>query len=419
MRLVLRLDSPGEAPVEREFDERGGVIGRSSECDWVLECPQKLISRRHAVIAFDQDRFWLYDASANGVFHNQSAEPIGAGWRVPLEDGDSFRMGDFVAHASIVDGAASPQVQAEPVPVEAPQIPSAPELAVLPSPTLPKHPERPIEALDFGTLDSRRASTAPLQQTLANTLDEFQPPRVFIPDDWDFALEASSDAQREAPTAVVSRQLMGRQVQAREALWAALLPGDSDYDAVPEITPELAAALGRSLRVCIDGLIALRTEFDTVEQELTGKARAPEGADADALCRALFAESNPDATVTALECMAKDMCGKHTDVVSGFRRSVDTIIGQFTPKKFEERWERHKKGEAGSKAPVSRVTSRLGLKTGFWGFYNAWHDEQLRIGYKAVHRLFEKMFLSIYTGRRQGEPGRAAEQGSAKGDRDR
>src|SRR5690625_4901225 len=83
------------------FDELGGVIGRSPECDWVLECPRKLISRRHAIVTFEDGEFSLYDASANGVFHNASDEPIGNGWRQPLADGDNLRMGDFVFAVSI------------------------------------------------------------------------------------------------------------------------------------------------------------------------------------------------------------------------------------------------------------------------------------------------------------------------------
>lgn len=373
MRLNIILENPQSDPSSPSnahvFDERGGVIGRSAECDWVLECPQKTISRRHAMVAFEDGQFYLYDSSANGVFHNDGREPVGMGWRVPLLDGDRLRMGELRMRVQLLD-----------VPASAPSEPPA-SLA-------------PVEEVAV----SRHAGYAGL-------IDGFRPPRVTIPDDWDPLVEPAA----EPPAPSLSRHLDALEPACVRALWKGLGLGGDGMEG-SQLSPELVGSLARSLRICMEAILALRAEFDAVEQRLTRRrpaAPAPSMAslgqfeDADSFCRALIGDDE-DGRARLLEDLSsalEHMRGRHADVVAGFEGAVDTVLGQFAPEKIEQR-RKNQPDEA--RQSWSDARGRLSPGGANWAFYRAWHDAQRAEGYPAVHQLFEKKFVAIYA-RRLGE----------------
>ena len=63
-------------------------IGRDLDNDWVIDCPNRLISRHHCVIERINNTFTISDLSKNGVFINNSPAPIGLGNSGVLNDGD-------------------------------------------------------------------------------------------------------------------------------------------------------------------------------------------------------------------------------------------------------------------------------------------------------------------------------------------
>lgn len=96
LRLVLE-----NAPRPQEFAEipySGGqvVIGRSDEADWRLEDPDMFVSRRHAILSEENGTVMVTDASSGGLYIDNSANPLGAGNSVPLDQGMRLRLGDFV-----------------------------------------------------------------------------------------------------------------------------------------------------------------------------------------------------------------------------------------------------------------------------------------------------------------------------------
>lgn len=99
--MSLRLEivsrqrqSLGERGV-KEFGQSGGTIGRSLESDWVLPDGQRFLSSRHASIDFRSGSYYIIDTSTNGVFINDSDEPVGRGKPQRLFSGDRVRMGDY------------------------------------------------------------------------------------------------------------------------------------------------------------------------------------------------------------------------------------------------------------------------------------------------------------------------------------
>lgn len=105
MELVFEVSNP--QALQRgtvrsmAFGEAGGVIGRHPDCEWSIEDRLRLISGRHARVAYSDQHYLLIDTSRNGI------EQAGGGWLrkdegVRVHDGDVFRFGalDVVAHLS-------------------------------------------------------------------------------------------------------------------------------------------------------------------------------------------------------------------------------------------------------------------------------------------------------------------------------
>ena len=97
MRLILYITNstqPLSDPENRvEFDHRGGCIGRTQDNACVLPDPD--ISRRHAVIQFQDGAYLLTDTSGNGVYLNDSDQPVGKDHTVTLREDDRLIIGDY------------------------------------------------------------------------------------------------------------------------------------------------------------------------------------------------------------------------------------------------------------------------------------------------------------------------------------
>jgi type VI secretion system FHA domain protein len=109
MALTLEILSRQRATLgERarcRFAQRGGNIGRSLECDWVLPDAERFVSSRHAAIDFRAGSYYLVDLSTNGVYINDADTPIGRGQPQQLFAGDRLRLGEYLilVHVEEID----------------------------------------------------------------------------------------------------------------------------------------------------------------------------------------------------------------------------------------------------------------------------------------------------------------------------
>jgi len=71
------------------------AIGRSSENDWVLPDPERLVSSRHCVIQYKDGRYYLTDNSTNGVELVNAGIRLRRGNSEPLQDGEVIRIGEY------------------------------------------------------------------------------------------------------------------------------------------------------------------------------------------------------------------------------------------------------------------------------------------------------------------------------------
>lgn len=85
----------------RVFGVNGGTIGRAPDNDWVLPDPRRIVSGHHCEIEYRGGSFWIRDTSTNGVFVNESEDPVSTGGPLELQDGDRLRLGDYELIVSV------------------------------------------------------------------------------------------------------------------------------------------------------------------------------------------------------------------------------------------------------------------------------------------------------------------------------
>ena len=114
MTLTLTITKHPEMPpgeVRSRTIDGGAVIGRGKDSDWMLPDPERHLSKQHCRIELRGDRYYVVDTSKNGVFVNDSVEPLRQGNAAELQDGDRLALGDYEFSVRIL--RARPQTSAE------------------------------------------------------------------------------------------------------------------------------------------------------------------------------------------------------------------------------------------------------------------------------------------------------------------
>jgi type VI secretion system protein ImpI/type VI secretion system protein len=111
MLILSVLRCPDAVPPETRRVSGGEFrIGRGPDNDWIMPDPERLLSKRHCVVAFRNGGWSLADTSTNGTFLNRDSEPLGNGQVRELRDGDRIRFGPYEIEARIeAEGVAPPR----------------------------------------------------------------------------------------------------------------------------------------------------------------------------------------------------------------------------------------------------------------------------------------------------------------------
>jgi type VI secretion system FHA domain protein len=106
MTLTLSvLRCPDAVPPETKRVNGGEFrIGRGLDNDWVMPDPDKLLSKKHCVVAYRNGGWAIADTSTNGTFINRDSDPLGPGQIRDLSDGDRIRFGAYEIEVRIDDG---------------------------------------------------------------------------------------------------------------------------------------------------------------------------------------------------------------------------------------------------------------------------------------------------------------------------
>ncbi len=88
----LSVDNPSQK--KKEFDDRGGVIGRDLQADWVLFDTRRVISSQHAKVIFSQGAYYFSDLSVNGITTEQGIKLRKGEYRL-LKLGEIYQIGPY------------------------------------------------------------------------------------------------------------------------------------------------------------------------------------------------------------------------------------------------------------------------------------------------------------------------------------
>jgi len=110
---VLRCPD-GVPPETRRIEGGEFAIGRGLESDWVLPDPERVMSKRHCLLTFQNGVWQVADTSTNGTFLNQETQRLGRDAPRVLRDGDRLIVGAYEIEAILADRAAATAPSAEP-----------------------------------------------------------------------------------------------------------------------------------------------------------------------------------------------------------------------------------------------------------------------------------------------------------------
>jgi type VI secretion system protein len=114
MELVLTIiAAPPQTNLlgqSQTFAAAGASFGRAADNTWVLPDPDRVVSSRHATLAFQNGQYTVIDHSTNGTFINGAAKALGQGNSAVLNNGDVVTIGPFQLQAILRAGAAKPAI---------------------------------------------------------------------------------------------------------------------------------------------------------------------------------------------------------------------------------------------------------------------------------------------------------------------
>ncbi len=128
-RVNLKLYSAegGASSGERTLENSTMMLGRGTDCDWVLDDPDRQLSRHHCEITADATGATVTDHSSNGIFLNGSSDRQPKGEPYRAADGDTFSIGGYTLELRL-EADAGADVASAPTPAQsaASQAPATP-----------------------------------------------------------------------------------------------------------------------------------------------------------------------------------------------------------------------------------------------------------------------------------------------------
>lgn len=262
---IKPIQKPDNTPALSEtlisFDNKNvAIIGREPQCDIVLDCNEKVISRQHAQISRQGNALKLTDISANGTFINTSHKPIGKGNSALIHDNDLIRLGDYVLKVTIFpdnppqnnplqnnDGVSSERNHNN---------------------TKNNPNAKPVTTSISEKKAQQTNSKATRNDIAGHTRDRFLPPKAVIPEDWDAPLLApNNQGSTQLPEKLASPISFSEQ---DKVLLESLLKGlgIKPEDASVQLTSDNMLALGRCLRSSLAGIIKQQNLSDKIKSKL-------------------------------------------------------------------------------------------------------------------------------------------------------
>lgn len=422
MPLVLKVlrCPPGVAPDRRRVDGASFTIGRGVESDWTLPDPDRVLSKRHCIVAARGEGWVVTDSSSNGTFLN--GHSIDPNVPHPLREGDRLTFGAYEIEARLDDDAPDvagvpprPGVKSEllaenrltgdpfgPLDDDAVQI-------ARPSIGLPANFD-PLVAADEVV---ENAYSAP--DHTPDLQEHFRPPRTsfeVLPDDWDLDSPPTSPPPLQAEPAPIAPAPIAPIPAAPAPLprldaadgasatgFALLAAGAGVAGAQPADSDAALRSLGAAFRAMVKGLRRLMITRATIKGEFRigqtmiradGNNPLKFAANDDDALTALLGTGRrsgmtPEQAVTDA---LRDMRLHELAVTAAMHRAVRDLLNELAPARVMR--DVH---DAGDDA-LGRLLGRR-QKTA-WAAYTALHDRTTRALDDDFNSAFGKSFVRAY-----------------------
>lgn len=376
-----------QAP-EYIFDERGGVIGRGSNCDWVMKCNGLSTSRRHASIKHEDGQYSIKDISSNGVILNQ--DYLEQGEYTVLSRGDIIEFGDYVIRVDMFAGEAL-----EIVPPKKSDLSNLSNEEILATDNI-----KVVEP----TLNIPRQSAE-----LGSPGDDFHPPGSIIPDNWDTEedLDLNVKAQSITPSDVTEKpftNVFSRDDDLLKALFEGM--GVEVNSTGNELTPEQMKMLGQSINLLFKGFAGLNKAQRKTKNKFLNKdlAYLDNNGDDTATIQHIASEmmtGSKQSRNKQLHKLKEDVSGliQHQAMMNDCLDRVGHIVGkQFDPQRIENAFEKFKEQQY-KNAPLKRMLSWIGLKTLYGKFFDNYFRVRSHEVQKKIKNIFSQRLLQQHANR--------------------
>jgi type VI secretion system protein ImpI len=360
MSLILSvLHSPDTVPLEtRQVEDTEFRIGRGSENNWVLADADRILSKRHCILAFRDGIWQIADLSTNGTFLNHEADPIGPAKPRRLRDGDRLRLGLYEIEVRIDSpgqlrlqpgqdrASAAASISSRTWPFDDPfaETPLGGHSAFAPDGLIaPAYQDDPL------TADPREdVGSAPAAADHSPAYDDaFRPPPLapkLLPEDWDLEFAANPPAKAEPPvppTPSASAPALPL-APAGDDLFALFLQGAGMRPAQPEDAEATMRQLGAVFRATVTGLrqaliarAAIKGEFRIEQTMIRARGNNPlkfSADDDDALAALLgigrHTDMAPDAAVAEA---LRDMRLHEVAVMAAMQSAIRAVLARLDP----------------------------------------------------------------------------------------
>jgi type VI secretion system protein ImpI/type VI secretion system protein len=387
MLTLSVLRCPDAVPPETRRITGGEFrIGRGPDNDWIMPDPERLLSKRHCVVAFRNGGWALADTSTNGTFLNRDSEPLGNGQVRELRDGDRIRFGAYEIEVRLQEDALTPPARGGASPFDDPfgddvfAVPPPPQDRFTQSafgndplfggPPPQQSVTMPVRYDAMSPPNDDDFFAAPTQPDHAPSFqDAFRPPPLapkLIPDDdWDLGFpgaplppqtpptpaapppipapspftEPADFAPRPAPPPPPTAPLAG------DALLAAFLEGAGLAGAKPENPEAAMRALGAAFRATVSGIrqaliarASIKGEFRIEQTMIRARGNNPlkfSADDDDALTALLGLGRRMDIPpAAAIADALRDMRLHELATMAAMQDAVRALLTQLDPTKL-------------------------------------------------------------------------------------
>lgn len=392
-----------------QFRQQGGVIGRSKESDMVLPDTERLISRSHAAIQYQEGGYYLVDSSLGGTFLNSPENRVPKGERRRLHQGDSLFIGAYQIAVSIDESEGLFSAIAPVFPASTDTPPSNNFLDAEPSPaTSDNFFINPLEDQPLNSPSWEQRSPPSVSAVDHSPEKAFFQPAGAVEEeseapDNELFLSSSGIGRKVVlqqgqlgPMSSVSSGTGGGSVAKQEegGLFEALLEGAgmADLRISSGDEREVMKKVGGILREVAAGLTqALMAESEIKSQfRITVKGLKPEGNnllrfsvnEQDALEKLLTTDGvgflSP---VESVREGLEDIQANQLAMMAGTQAVLASLLDKFDPQKLEEQFQSH---------------SMFGKKGRYWDAYQHYYQGFVDESGEDFHTLCGHVFAKVY-----------------------